>query len=1204
MKKILGFLIGLVVVLAIVILVGPGFVDWNAYKPEITAAVEEKTGRGLAVDGSIELQILPSPRLSVAGVRLANAEGATDADMISLDSLQVHVALGPLLSGEVKISSITLIRPVISLERRADGGGNWEFPGLTDASTSTAATSTPPATGTGGAGSNVDIRLDSAEIIDGRVVFRDAVSGKTHRIEDLDTIIAATSLNGPFSATGGLVYQGLKTQFEASLGRIDTGRATPLKLALTLPDIAGDLSFEGAIDVDAGPSVKGKIAAKVLDLRAAAGTIGATFGAPSDLPAVLAKPFSLAATLAGDPTRFEVSDLAIDLEDARVQGTVSGDLSAKPSIDVALTLGRLDLDKFGVFAGSPRPAPATTSPQGTSTAASEKDGFTLPQGLRVKFAIVADGVDYGGRAVRQIRLDGLLDQGAIVVDVLTAQLPGGTNATVTGTVYADGGLPRFVGRADVVSDNLRTALTWLEVPLDGLAADRLRKGVFGADIDASPKQVELSNWTVDVDNTRIGGGLSLALRDRPAFGLSLVVDKVNLDAYLPSVEASGKQSSDNAESSAQGAAKGDVGAEVTALLASFDANLLVKIGEARYRNTVIRGAALDATVQAGEIVIRDLSVVDIAGAGLKVTGKLAGTVAAPSTDIDVGVSAKSAAALARLAGLEVGETIQKMGGFSLRSKILGSPASLTLDAVLDAVDGRLEAKGVVRPLASPVGLDLALKLSHPRAEALLALFGGGQSPAPLKLGAATVSASVLTTAENNIDLDATVTVATSRISFKGLLKAFAATPEVEARVSVDHPDIVNLIRLGAPNFKPARRDLGPFALGFDMKGDAGALAFSGLSIQAGPANLVGSGAARFDSDRPKFTVSLTSDTLAVDPWLEADAPKPKGAVVAVPASSAGREWSRERIDLGALRTFDADLDISAKKVTYSAYVVDGFALKAALAGGRLTVNQIGGGLFGGRIAGSGQLDAIDVPAAELALKIDNADIRAAALAIANKGQVSGILDYETGLTTRGASEYDMISALNGSGRIRVHDGSVEGIDLPAVSDQLKQLDGALDFLKLAQRAMNGGATPIDELTGSYTITDGILRSDDIALKSKTATGKTTVTVNLPVQELDASSRFWLAEHPNSPPIGVRHVGPLANPRTILDIEKLQAYVLQRVVERGVLRQFGGKRPQAAPTTPVTGGEVAKPEAAPAPTPSLEDLKPRDALKGILKGLLK
>ena len=1199
MKKLVGFLIGLIVIAVVAVLVGPGFVDWNAYKPEITAAVEEKTGRKLSIDGAIELQILPSPRLSVARVRLANPEGASDPDMVSLDSLRVHVALGPLMSGEIKISSVTLIRPVIALERRADGSANWEFPGLTGGSSVAAGPASETATDTG---TDVDIRLDSAEIIDASVIFRDAVSGRTHRIEDLDASIAATSLSGPFSARGGMDLQGLKTRFDVSLGRIDTGRPASLKLALALPIIAGDVSFEGTIDADAGPFLKGKVTAKAGDLNAAASAVGEALGIASKLPPVLAKPFSFAAAISGDPTRFEVSDLVIDLADARAQGVIVGDLSAKPSIDANLTLGRVDLDKFGVFAAASTQTSSNPSVPEAASVTREDGGFKLPEALRVKLAVTADAVDHAGRTVRQIRLESLLDQGAVVVDVLTAQLPGGTNATVTGTLYADAGVPRFIGRADVVSDNLRTALEWLKVPLKGLAADRLRKGVFGADIDASPKQVELSNWSVDIDNTRISGGLSLVPRERPAFGLSLAVDKVNLDAYLPKGATSEEKTAATTQSGAQGTT--DLGAEVTALLASFDANLLIKVGEARYRNNVVRGAALDATVQAGEIVIRDLSITDVAGAGLKVKGKLAGTVAAPSTDIDVSVSAKSAASLARLAGLEVGETVQKLGGFSLKSKILGSPASLTLDAVLDVVDGRLEAKGVVQPLALPIGLDLALKLSHPRAEYLVALVGGSESTERLELGAGTVTASILTTPDRNIDLDATLNVAASRVSFKGQLNAFAEKPALRARVSADHPDIVKLIRIAVPTFKPARRDLGPLALDFNVAGDTEELTVSNLSVQAGPAKLTGNAGARLDADRPKFSVSLTSDILAVDPWLAADDPKPKGAVVAVPVSSGGREWSRERIDLSALRSFDADADISAKKVTYSAYIINDFALKGALSGGRLTVKQFGGGLFGGRIAGSGQLDALDVPAAEMELKIDNADIRAAALAVANKGQVSGVLDYETALSTRGASEFDMISALNGDGKIRIHDGSVEGIDLPAVSDQLKQLDGALDFLKLAQRAMNGGATPIDELTGTYTISDGILRSEDIALMSKSATGKTTVIVNLPAQELDASSRFWLAEHPNSPPIGVRHVGPLANPRTVLDIEKLQAYVLQRVVQRGILRQFGGKTPQAAPSVPVTEGEPAKPTPETAPAPSLENIKPRDALKGILKGLLK
>jgi uncharacterized protein involved in outer membrane biogenesis len=751
----------------------------------------------------------------------------------------------------------------------------------------------------------------------------------------------------------------------------------------------------------------------------------------------------------------------------------------------------------------------------------------------------------------------------------------------------------------VVSDNLRTALDWLSVPLDGLAADRLRKGVFGADIDASPKQVELSNWNVDVDNTHIEGGLSLLPRDRPAFGLSLVVDKVNLDAYLPT--SSPADASGTATTKAQPPAN-NPGAEITALLSSFDANLLIKIKEMRYQNTVIRDTALDATIQSGEIVIRDFSVQDVGGAALKLAGKLAGTVAEPSTDIKITIAAKSAAKLARLAGVEVTETIKNLGGFKFQSKILGSPASLTVDAGLNIAKARLDAKGVVRPLASPIGLDMALKFSHPKVEEFLALFDKGVSQRDLKLGPGTLATSVLTGADGTIDIDSTMNLAASRVTVKGAVMALAAEPGIDARVTFDHPDIVKLIRMAAPKFKPSRRDLGPASLKFNVAGGLDALKFGALSLRAGPASFIGEGSMVLSGARPGFSVRLGTEVLNVDPWLEAGAPAPKGAAIAaVPVRGGGREWSREPLDLKAFRSFDADLDLSAREVNHGAYTVDGFALKADLVGGRLTVREFGGGLFGGRIAGTGRLDAIRVPAVQLALKVENADIRKAALAVANKGQVTGVLDYETELSSSGASEFDMVSALQGLGKIRIHDGSVDGIDLPSVSEQLKKLDGALDFLKLAQQAMNGGSTPIDELSGTYTITDGVLRSDDIALSSKVAAGKTNVIVNLSSQEIDAQSRFWLSEHPNSPPIGVRHVGRLTNPRTNLDIEKLQAYVLQRMVQRGILRQFkGSKTPEAAPVTPVTEEEqVTKPN----PIPSLDKLKPRDALKGILKGLL-
>ena len=211
--------------------------------------------------------------------------------------------------------------------------------------------------------------------------------------------------------------------------------------------------------------------------------------------------------------------------------------------------------------------------------------------------------------------------------------------------------------------------------------------------------------------------------------------------------------------------------------------------------------------------------------------------------------------------------------------------------------------------------------------------------------------------------------------------------------------------------------------------------------------------------------------------------------------------------------------------------------------------------------------------------------------------MTGTLDYETTLSTAGRSEYALVSGLQGAGSIAVKDGTVEGFDLPAVSAQLKQLDRSVDFLVLAQRAMQGGTTPFDSLTGSYKITNGVLQSEDIALKSSTAEGRGTAVVNLPPQEMDVRTQFWLSEHPNSPPIGLRLTGPLDNPRQILDANKLQAYVLQRVIERGILRQFNkGSEPAGSSTEGTTA-----PDAAPAQP--AEKIDPRKALRGVLKGLL-
>ncbi|MCG8546438.1 MAG: AsmA family protein, partial [Alphaproteobacteria bacterium] len=139
MKKLLIGLVALVVLLIAAVLIAPSFIDWNAQKQQITAAVRDATGRDLTIRGDIDITILPSPALRVEDVRFANVAGATSPDMVQLKEARVSVAFGPLFEGRLA-AVVTLVRPIIHLEKLADGSASWNFAA---ADTAPAGDSTP-----------------------------------------------------------------------------------------------------------------------------------------------------------------------------------------------------------------------------------------------------------------------------------------------------------------------------------------------------------------------------------------------------------------------------------------------------------------------------------------------------------------------------------------------------------------------------------------------------------------------------------------------------------------------------------------------------------------------------------------------------------------------------------------------------------------------------------------------------------------------------------------------------------------------------------------------------------------------------------------------------------------------------------------------------------------------------------------------------
>ena len=104
MKKILYALLGLVIVIGVAVVVGPGLIDW---RPRIAAAVLAETGRELRID-TLSLSLVPRIQVVASGVHFANAPGATEGDMLAVGNLTLQAELLPLLSRRLVIDQLVI----------------------------------------------------------------------------------------------------------------------------------------------------------------------------------------------------------------------------------------------------------------------------------------------------------------------------------------------------------------------------------------------------------------------------------------------------------------------------------------------------------------------------------------------------------------------------------------------------------------------------------------------------------------------------------------------------------------------------------------------------------------------------------------------------------------------------------------------------------------------------------------------------------------------------------------------------------------------------------------------------------------------------------------------------------------------------------------------------------------------------------------
>ena len=289
---------GIVVLLFLIILALPFFINVNQFKPTLETKLGVAMGRKVGI-GDIGLSII-SGSVTVKDVSVADDPAFSNSPFLTAKSLDVGVEMMPLIfSRQLNISSFTIQDPEISLQHNANGTWNYSTLGAAGQSKTSAPAAAPaPAAGGGGAaptptapGFSVDkLKIANGKIIVGTVGSKAKPS--VYSNVNLEASDLSYTTQFPFKLTAtGPGNADLKVEGKAGpINQTDTS-LTPLNATVNVQHldlattgfidpasgIAGIVDFDGSLGSD-GKQMNSKGTVKANKLKASAA------GQPSSVP--------------------------------------------------------------------------------------------------------------------------------------------------------------------------------------------------------------------------------------------------------------------------------------------------------------------------------------------------------------------------------------------------------------------------------------------------------------------------------------------------------------------------------------------------------------------------------------------------------------------------------------------------------------------------------------------------------------------------------------------------------------------------------------------------------------------------------------------------------------------------------------------------------------------------------------------------------
>lgn len=695
----------------------PSTINWGGVSQDIAEKVGKITGTRMVVSGEPVFSMRSTPTLKFKRVEIKNAAGASAPNLLVAPSMEITLDSGALFRRKAIIKKITFVKPELFVEQLEDGQWNYRF-GFLNSRTQ------PP-----------DFRFESILISEAAVTVKKR--GKPERkLDNFNVEIFADSLQGPFSLEGTVKLQEDNWRFSIKTPKLEKNALPSFSANLIHVPSETILSFSGGFSQREESVWEGSVNFDVRKTNAAFKMFFPEAELAGDFFAELSG--NTTARINLETGAFAVKDLLFKYGESSASGQLTftretagtdeaGAVVIASSLEGALNVSKFSANPFAAHGG-----------QFAVFAAK----YVLPafKDVKTNVKVNMDTFEYNRDNVRYVKFTVADADGTLGVNDFEMSFPGNSLLKGRAEMVSVNGAPLMRGTADLASDNVGTALRWMNAPLpEEIPQNLLRSLSLKTHFSFSLDELSFSGAEFKIDLTEGKGAGTFGLGERNDIYIAADVNELNFDAYFPEKRNASKMFVNQLIQQKSGAEKVKMLFEKLAFLNTTDLRLDISSQLVTWADTKMQNVVVKTNVKNGMMIVEDLSSTDFFKSSVSLKGYVTGFGSMPTfseNGLDIVFETRQFKSFGKDIGMELPKNFERFTGSDsilLKGNLSGALTKLNVNMFAGFGKFSFDAAGNID--LTPNGVDFEMgvsRLKHDNFRNFVRFFAEGYRPAGQK----------------------------------------------------------------------------------------------------------------------------------------------------------------------------------------------------------------------------------------------------------------------------------------------------------------------------------------------------------------------------------------------------------------------------------------------------------------------------------------